>query len=489
MTDEAAARPPSAPLDEELYASFGGAAAMGEPVPDEIGMELGLALPEDRAEAMHPLAQRRDRILDLLERHRDLRLYIRLFETETRLRGIEGCHASLHLLHAVLTKFWEEIHPAPPEEGDARIARMTAFGVLRQKRLIWRLDETVVFDAGGLDREITLRAFYIATEQHAKTRRFPPRETETLYPVEGLRGVIARADKAEAVAQAHAALVSIAALLRALGAFLGNCEGYQSIRLDDLAKDVDIYADALAPFLSEPVGAGEPEAAPEEGAAEDAPAAAQPQGQPAGAAKLATREDAAALIDAVLAYYAANARSSPVALGLLKLRSMMDHSFEDWMNEVAPDWPERAALSLVGADMAGFASAGEGASAPSPALGDELDALDAAIAGLREEGEPDPARIEAVEAAAAALRAAAAPSATAVEGAAAPQIGSTADVRAALKRLAAYFRAAEPSSPAYLCFEKMLELVDRGFLDILHRIAPRGVGSASLVLAEAEPDA
>ena len=507
MSGDALATQPAAPLDAALYEPLGGAEPMGKPLSDEAAMELGLALPEDSAEAMNALSERRERILELLGKHRDLRLYVRLFETETRLRGVPGFHAALHLLHAVLTRHWETLHPAPPE-GDARIARMTAFGVLRQKRLIWRLDETVLFDAGGFDREIALRAFYLSTERHVKTRRFPPKDDETVYPVEGLKGIIARADKGAAVAEAHAALVASAALLRELGRFLSNCEGYESIRFDDLAKDVDIFVDALEPFLPDDAAPAEEAAgAPSDGAPAEGAAAAAPTAQPG---QIATRAEAIALLDAILLYYAEEGRSSPIALALLKLRGMMDWTFDQWMDEVASDWPDKVALRFYGTDTADFtveALAGEAGDAPADeahaggppeALTEALDALESALASLREaDGVAEAAgdALETAAAAAAAAREAAAHFPAAASAAPSParpldagSIRSSADVKAALKRLAVFFRTAEPSSPAYLCFEKVAELVDRGFLDILRRVAPNGVGSAALILAQAESE-
>jgi type VI secretion system protein ImpA len=467
---------------------------MGNPLPNETAMELSVPLSRDQAPAHNELVSRRDRILQLLEGSRDLRLYVRLVEAEARLRGLPGFHAGFHLLDSALRTFWDEMHPTPPDRDDTRFQRMNALGVLRQSRLVWQLDKTVMFDAGGFDKEITLRTFYLATGRHLKTRRFPPSEGETVYEADSLQQIIARADKGKAVVAAHAALVASQGLLRGLGIFLAE-RSYESVRLGDLAADLDVFIEALAPFLSAKVSADPTDGPPAEGESATGDVGDEIEAEATDAIR--SREEAMAVLDAVLGYYTVNAPSSPVAVALVRIRGLMYATFDRWIAEVAGSWPDVVSLSLTNVDLSGLIPTPPDHSgapispsavtvAPQPALLSALEAIEevrAALAGNEAVSEAAAAEIRRLGAA---LEAAQAAVGAVSDVAGTERIRDRPGVRRALQRLAVFFRTAEPSSPAYLCFEKLIDLVDRGFLDILRRVAPQGVSSAALVLTRRE---
>ena len=197
---------------------------------------------------------------------------------------------------------------------------------------------------------------------------------------------------------------------------------------------------------------------------------------------LKSLDEVQALLDAVIGYYAAEERSSPIPLVLLKIREMMGATFTDWLAAVAAGGSENAALAIDGINLAQLDELPPGKSGaeappethPSIAALDKalaaLSANEAAVAGAAQE-------IEMLVAAVAEARVAitAGPDARARP---ANAIRDRAAVREALQRLTLYYRSAEPSSPMSVCFERIIHLVDRPFLDIVRELAPDGKQAA-----------
>ncbi len=476
-----AAPAPADPFDAALYAPLPGAAPMGEALAAEVlaALEVPIAANADGARAA--LEERREQALSALGRTRDLRVYARLAEAQARLEGPRGLHAGLHLLVAVVRGFWDGMHPGPAGDEDADNARRRAFTPFRARDLIAGYEGLTLFDAGGFERRITLRAFWHTADLHGRTRRRQPAADDTVHAPGAMAALVARAEAREAVAAAHLAFAASAALLRELEAMLVARPAFDTLRFTGptaLAPELELFAEALAPFAAAPEAAA---AAPE--AADDAP----PEG-PAGPTPsrgaaigaIADRAAAAALRDALLAWFAAENPSNPVALALLKLRDLEGASFGAWMTALDPENAEEVSLRIADVDpvrLAGFAAA---APPPAPDPG-PLAAIEAAAAALV----AHQAAREVAEAEIAALAAAveAARDAAAHARPAPPVVADRAAARQALQRLAAFHKATEPSSPAGLVFDRLVDLVDRKFMDILSRVAPRGPRSSAVKIA------
>lgn len=415
--------------------------------------------------------ERRDYVLERLERSRDIRLYARLAEAEAHLGGPTSFRDALALLDVVVREHWEELHPKPADDRRARNARRRAFPPVYAREVVGALERAVVFDAGGFDGPMSIRAFYLATEKHLATRKRPPREDEVVLSADRLRGLIAGADAGKKVSEAHAALVDISKSMRSLEKTLTAIPEYETLRFEPTAAEIMVFAAALEPFL--PASAPPPAAAAE--TVEDpqvALKASQSGAQGSAAGSPRSRAEAMALVDAVLRYYAREAPSSPVPLVLLKLRQMGEASFTAWLAEAAPGGWEEAALPLASVDAEALTAYAEDAPAaaddPRVSLLEALDAVEAAAGELDISG-PLAAARAAVER-------------LTPQAAATPGIRDRAAVSDALRRLAAYFKSAEPSSPASLCIERAIDLVDRGFLDTVKALSPQGGGAAALRL-------
>jgi predicted component of type VI protein secretion system len=212
------------------------------------------------------------------------------------------------------------------------------------------------------------------------------------------------------------------------------------------------------------VAAGEDEAQAD--ATDDAaPTAPRPR---AAAGDLKTRAEAVTVMNAIIDYYARTGRSSPVPLLLARLMELMDSSFSEVLEQIAPGTWEDAALGLAGL----MAAAGTRLSA---AIGVVENAI---TNGLM----LSPDEVAELRAAGDALRAATTPGGA--ESAPTPggPIETPADVRSAVDRLVKHFEATDPNSvvPAFL--RRAKPLVDRHFLDILKELAPEGAGGAKLLL-------
>ncbi len=553
---------PEEPLDPDLLKPLGGAAPMGPPLEDAEIMPLELAVPRgdpaDRDSFSHDAAvggyaQRRDAALERLERTRDLRLYTRLAEALAWSDGPKAFHGALAGLAHVVESHWQEIHPGPADDPAAQSLRVRAFTPLRNRLLANAFEPVVVFDAKERDGEITLRMIYHAAGRHDASRLRRPASGETVYPADGMHGLVARVGAGAEIAAMRDAMLGAAGALRALQAFFAETEGFDTLRFAGdgrrrgLIDELEDYAAALAAFVpEETAGAVAAEPGGADGAAEGAaPAAAGPAPTPP--SDLATREEALALIDDVLRYFARSARSSPIALALIKIREMQRATFYQWLEETVQEGRDWAQLPIWNVDAAlldRYAEAQDDAPAEegdAPAASDraahlgaleethhqlrslmwdvdslasallrareELEAHAAALAEARERlaaGEADvslpdapeppsppaldPAvfreiadRVQTAQEALAAEPAAGPPPATG--GAAQGRVVDRAGVRAALLSLGRHWRATEPSSPAALALEKLAEMVDLAFIDVVRQVAADDVSRPALRLA------
>lgn len=462
--------------------------------------------------------------MELLERSRDIRVLVRLVQAEANTAGAPGLHAALHLLDAWLRKDWEALHPGPADDRLARRERAQAFAPLTSPALAAAVESVRLFKGAGLDGDISLRDFLLASGRRTAAAG------EVARPPEGLAEVIARAKAEETVIAAAKALSASSALLRAIETTLKGAPEFPAPRFDRLVQAVDQLANAVKPFAVAPGAAAEEGEAGDEGEAAAAPAAAS---APIGA--LTSREAALALLDEVIAYYAVSARSSPLPLALLKLRGMHAASYPEWVAALAADGPDYAALTMSGVDPAeldAFVPEEGAAGAETPSWASPLAAAKAALAALAAaapapaesaaaaesaggqgeadgEGEAGGAEGEAAEAgdgaeAAAAPEAGSSPGATglaalteALEGIEAAlralpappatrpagRIRDRAGVKAALTQIAAYFSAAEPANPIAICLTRANGLVEMNFMDTLTELAPKGGDTLSLSIA------
>jgi len=480
--------PPELALDDALYQPLPGAEPMGPRPEDwEVSLlEIAFPDPTARVDASDRTPRnyhdRREMALKLLQKTRDLSIFVRLAEAHGHLEGPKGLHAGLHLALSVTRAFWAEIHPGPPENNRARNGRLRAYAPFCERKLVTVFDPFVVIKAAGFDDEITLRHFYIATERHAANKgRRSKQEGESTYTVGSLQELVAKAEAWHSVGTALTALNGSVTMLRELQGFLNDMPEYQRLKFSGAVEELGHYAAALEPFASDPGSDTAATPAPVSADGAETPGVRSEPPQPT-SGMLKSLGEAQALLDEVIGYYAAEERSSPIPLVLLKIRGMIGATFTDWLAAVAAGGSEDAALAIDGIDpkqLDAFLPTKIGIGAP-PEAHPSIAALDNALAALSAN--------EAVVAGAAdeikMLVAAVAEARVAISaglGARARPANAIRDrvaVREALQRLAHYYRAAEPSSPISVCFERIIHLVDRAFIDIVRELAPEGKQAA-----------
>lgn len=279
--------------------------------------------------------------LGLFERTRDLRVALMWGRAAIHLEGLEGLAQALALLHGLLERFWDEVHPRPdPDDGDT-FARLSILGSLdaldgllgdvRQAQLV--VDRRL----GGLrvrDVEIALDRLAARDDDRVST----PAQ------IEGLLG-----DQPELAARLRdgvdAALDSLARLqtlmnerfgtdsavdTKALRGMLGAVLSLVPAPAADAAADEASASDA---GTDEAAGAGDAAG----GGASSASAAAAPRRAAGGVASIESRQDAVRAIKLVCAYLERSEPTNPAQLLLRRAERLIDKNFLQLVRDLAPD--------------------------------------------------------------------------------------------------------------------------------------------------------
>ncbi|MFT4792207.1 MAG: type VI secretion system protein ImpA [Paracoccaceae bacterium] len=416
--------------------------------------------------------------MQLLKKSKDCTVMVEMAKAELHEAGIAGFAGALDLIRHNLTSFWEDVHPEGDEDGDywerVGVLRALADGGAFAKPL-----ENVTLHVSRVAGPVTLRTLAIAAgNQTAKTG-------ELALSASALDQLIAEENVAPVFAEVHRAAGVAKETLEEICTFVSAQDGSERLATPDPIAALDKLRAMLEPYLGSgaetaEVAAGEDEAQAD--ATDDAaPTAPRPR---AAAGDLKTRAEAVTVMNAIIDYYARTGRSSPVPLLLARLMELMDSSFSEVLEQIAPGTWEDAALGLAGLKAATPKPAAAGLDAAMmAAAGTRLSAAIGVVENAITNGlmlSPD--EVAELRAAGDALRAATTPGGA--ESAPTPggPIETPADVRSAVDRLVKHFEATDPNSvvPAFL--RRAKPLVDRHFLDILKELAPEGAGGAKLLL-------
>jgi type VI secretion system protein ImpA len=416
----------------------------------------------------------------LLKKSKDCTVMVELTKAELHEAGIAGFAAALDLIRHNLTNFWEDVHPNGDEDGDywerVGVLRALADGGAFAKPL-----EGVTLHVSRVAGPVTLRTLAIAAGN------LTAKKGELQLTESALDQLITEENVAPIFAEVHRAAGVAKETLEEICAFVSAQDGSERLATPDPIAALDKLRTMLEPYVGDATPAadaagGEEQDDAQAEAAEDAsPTAPRPR---TAAGDLKSRAEAVAVMNGIIDYYAHTGPSSPVPLLLARLMELMNSSFSEVLEQIAPGTWEDAALGLSGLKAATPKPAG---AAPDAALvassGARLtaatDVVETAIAnGLV----PTPDELAELRAAGEALRAAASPGEVSDAPPPGGPIETPADVRSAVDRLVKHFEATDPNSvvPAFL--RRAKPLVDRHFLDILKELAPEGAGGAKLLL-------
>lgn len=403
---------------------------------------------------------------------RDVRPLFGLLLGQVGLAGSDGLQRALDLLHFWLREHWEDIHPGSADLTQ-HVERISAIsGVFNVTHILRALDGLEIVPG------ITLHDMRVAVGEEPPPRRQEARD------LNALRRSVAGNDDHQATLAATSTALGMASDHAAACDDIFKGHGIASRpALSDLAKALSERSVLVARVQEEGAETVEVEKAAASGSptddAVDAPSAVATSGpQRVGEDALRSRDEALAVMDGIIRYYAENAPSSPLALGVLKLRTLSDLDFNAWIKETASSGPAKVALYLSTLEensLSGYA----GVNGTETAAADERSAwttdMRTAMEGFREtlneQSDAVDMPAENRDALTAALdRMMAIVPDVQGEGEAVPtqfMIEDREGVKRAMERVGKFFEAEEPSSPVPAYLRRLRGLINAKFPDIV----------------------
>jgi type VI secretion system protein ImpA len=279
------------------------------------------------------------RVHSLLERTRDLRIFSYLAQAWTETRGLPGYADGVTLVAEALERYWDGVHPLLEAEGEHDpLPRVNALASLGDVQGCARSARSaLVLD--GVHGHLSLRdAEAVLDGSRAESGAYPGGRGRL---VETLRQAGARqSPELLAVCRAQAALERIEQTVRGQ---LGSewAPDYRGIlrtlgcvaqHVNEGAAAAASEANALPPGESGSAAASDTLAAP----AIPSAAAAPPAALRWQSAAIQSREDAAAMLDKVCAYFEVHEPSHPAPYLIRRVRELIPMNFHEIMRNLAP---------------------------------------------------------------------------------------------------------------------------------------------------------
>lgn len=262
----------------------------------------------------------------LNEQAKDLEVAAWLTESLVRSNGLAGLAAGAEIIGGLAERYWDVLYPMPDEDGIVtRVAPVTGLnGEGGDGTLSQPLFKLPLFKDGNGEKVMLFQY-----EQSAELTTLDPKRMEAR-----LRAGVVPYDQMQAAARANPPgnfvalrrdLIAAQAAWRAMGLLLDEKAGADSPptrRIADTLEQIKRVVDRYAPAEA----AAAEEVAPEAGPAEEAPGAAGPAGPKK---RLATREDALAMLSEIADWFRKNEPQSPLA-----------YTIDDAIRRGRLSWPE-----------------------------------------------------------------------------------------------------------------------------------------------------
>jgi len=276
---------------------------------------------------------------ELFARTKDLRVGLLLTRALTRNGGLPGFSAGLSLLHGLLEKYWDKLHPQlDPDDDNDPTMRLNLLGSLADGDTMLRdLREVEIVHSRAVGR-FSFRDIQVATG-----RITPAEDAEEDLPTSaGIEAAFMDCDEEELVGN-HEGL----SRARETIGFIQSCleERVGPDRVVDFGP-LGTLLQELGKILQERMGArgigtaaaggepqitaGGPEAGPDASPAAT-PAAATLPGE------VNSRQEVIRLLDKACAYFERNEPSSPVPLLLKRAKRLAGKDFLEVIRDMAPD--------------------------------------------------------------------------------------------------------------------------------------------------------
>jgi type VI secretion system protein ImpA len=263
--------------------------------------------------------------LSLAQRTRDLRIALHLTRAELNLSGIHGLAAGLVLIEALLVEHWDQVHPQldADEDHDPQLRVNVLAALCDDQGLLQELRLAPLIKGSALG-DFNLRDIDLASGELASV---PGVEAPSLAVIEGAFQQVGPG----VLAATLAALIDALARSRHIEQLLTEKVG--------LAHAIDLSA--LSAMLNRAVEVVRRQL-PAEVEQSSAPSQAHVTGPGtiAGAqprAEIASREDVRLMLDKLCSYFATHEPASPVPLLLQRARNLVNKSFIELLQDLAPD--------------------------------------------------------------------------------------------------------------------------------------------------------
>jgi len=274
----------------------------------------------------------RERAPSLFQRSKDLRVAVTLTRALVVSDGVTGLADGLELIHEMLARFWEHVHPQlDPDDDQDPTMRLNALAPLVHSEQVLRDFRRCPFLRSRSLGQLLVRDVEVAFGKASSSEEeaaCSPERAEALARAAVEEGVL----PAEAVRRALAASRAIHNLL---------IERLGAERALDLRPLTAILATLQK--LCDRVSAADSTGtdAEAEGVSEAETDAAREQPQAGAAAKITgnirSRDEAQRMLDKVCEYLERNEPSSPAPLLIKRARRLIGMSFVDVLLELSPD--------------------------------------------------------------------------------------------------------------------------------------------------------
>lgn len=270
--------------------------------------------------------------LGLMERSRDLRVAVHLSRALLHRRGIGGFADGLALIQGLLEQRWDHVHPQlDPDDSEPAIARVNALAALAERSGMLAEVRDTPLASSRIHGVLTLRRIEYAAGEVA-----PPAGVTETPSLSSLSAVVA--DAHDAAVNAHTSLLDALSSTQRIETVLTEHVGAaSSIDLSSLVKVLQRAADFIgeriddAASSADNAGQADAEAVVEVASPRTAAAPAPLLGE------ISDRQDVIRMLDKMCAFYERNEPSSPVPLLLARARRLVDKSFMEILQDIAPD--------------------------------------------------------------------------------------------------------------------------------------------------------
>ncbi|CAE6700432.1 type VI secretion system protein TssA [Paraburkholderia domus] len=272
--------------------------------------------------------------LDLLAKSRDLRVAVHLARALLNRKGFGGFAEGLALVEGLLEQRWDHVYPQlDPDDDNDPTARVNALVALTEQSGMLVDVRDAPLASSRMHGVVTLRDIEYATGE------VPLANGAEAPSLNSIEAVIA--DAHEDAAAAHAALRDALHSATRIETVLTERVGAaRSIDLSPLARLLRRAADFLGERIGGSGGTGAPAEAANSSSDGDAATGERASAAPAGAplsGDIVDRQDVIRMIDKICAYYERHEPSSPVPLLLMRARRLVDKSFMEILQDLAPE--------------------------------------------------------------------------------------------------------------------------------------------------------